>query len=191
MSTRRRGKPSRTGSIGSSAAMNFNMWPPARCVAFVLLAAHYLCVLAIDNQIKIWTPVADLALTRAQPNPEHYLAIGRALRPFPRSKRSRPVSRHSAFQFGPSTLSVRICCCQLWSAPARNDRHLLSPLHPFPTSSSGFPWQPSPCPAHYSQAFGYYAASALRSACWHFRTPYGSSGVGVPFFQSKMCSSTP
>ncbi len=35
--------------------MNFNMWPPARCVAFVLLAAHYLCVLARCFQpVKAW-----------------------------------------------------------------------------------------------------------------------------------------
>ena len=46
------------------------------------------------------------------------IAIGRALRPFPRSKRSRPVSRHSAFQLGQRTLTGRTCRCRPWSAPA-------------------------------------------------------------------------
>jgi hypothetical protein len=31
------------------------------------------------------------------------------------------------------------------------------------------PGGPSPCPRHYNKAFGYYAASALPSAPWHFR----------------------
>jgi hypothetical protein len=46
------------------------------------------------------------------------IAIGRALRPFPRSKRSRPVSRHSAFQLGHSTLTEQTCRYRQWSAPA-------------------------------------------------------------------------
>ena len=37
-----------------------------------------------------------------------FVAIGRALQPFPRSKRSRHVSAHSAFQLGLSTLEGRI-----------------------------------------------------------------------------------
>ena len=34
-----------------------------------------------------------------------------------------------------------------------------------------YPGGPSPCPADYRQALGYYAASALPSACWRFRIP--------------------
>jgi len=33
------------------------------------------------------------------------------------------------------------------------------------------PGGPSPCPHHYSAAFGYYAASVLPSAHWHSRVP--------------------
>jgi len=51
----------------------------------------------------------------------------------------RTVSRHSAFQFGRGTMIERIRCSQRWSASARNDRQLLSPPHPFATSSLGFP----------------------------------------------------
>jgi len=46
------------------------------------------------------------------------IAIGRALRPFPRSKRSRPVSRHSAFQLGHCTLTEQTCRYRQRSAPA-------------------------------------------------------------------------
>ena len=45
------------------------------------------------------------------------VAIGRALRPFPRSKPSGPVSRHSAFRFGPSPRQGRINRCRLHGAP--------------------------------------------------------------------------
>jgi hypothetical protein len=37
---------------------------------------------------------------------------------------------------------------------------------------SAYPGGPSPCPADYRQALGYYAASAFPSACWHFRIPF-------------------
>jgi hypothetical protein len=46
------------------------------------------------------------------------IAIGRALQPFPRSKRSRRVSPHSAFQLGRSTLTEQTCHYSQWSAPA-------------------------------------------------------------------------
>ena len=48
----------------------------------------------------------------------HRVAIGRALQPFPRSKRSRRVSPHSAFQLGHTTLIGRTCRYRPWSAPA-------------------------------------------------------------------------
>lgn len=75
-------------------------------------------------------------------------------------------------------------------------RHLHSVLHPFACLWVGLPWRtftlswplqlgicqpahhtdaardrPSPCPGHYSQAFGYYAASVLPPVRWHFRAP--------------------
>jgi len=54
-------------------------------------------------------------------------------------------------------------------------------LHPF---GSAYPGGPSPCPGHYSQAFGYYAAAVLPSARWQFRAPeHGLSGAGVPQFR--------
>jgi hypothetical protein len=47
----------------------------------------------------------------------------------------------------------------------------------FPLSRSSligdFPGGPSSCPAHDRLAFGYYAASALCPASWHFRVPCG------------------
>src|SRR5215471_14518335 len=46
------------------------------------------------------------------------VAIGRALQPFPRSKRSRHVSAHSAFQLGLSTLEGRMRLERRRGAPA-------------------------------------------------------------------------
>src|SRR5262249_59832414 len=40
-----------------------------------------------------------------------------------------------------------------------------------PPFSQAYPDGPSPCPSYYRQAFGYYAASALRVARWHVRGP--------------------
>ena len=74
----------------------------------------------------------------------HNVAIGRTLRPFPRSKRSRPVSRHSAFQLGCNTLPVRTSRCRLRGAPVGlmgAYRHLRSPLRPFACISCSLPWR--------------------------------------------------
>jgi len=46
---------------------------------------------------------------------------------------------------------------------------------------SASPGGPSPCPGHYSQAFGYYAASVLPSARWQF----------APHCWAKRCGSSP
>ena len=54
----------------------------------------------------------------------YWVAIGRALQPFPRSKRSRHVSAHSAFQLGLSTLEERIRHKQRRGAPASEGHHL-------------------------------------------------------------------
>src|SRR6516162_11943099 len=69
------------------------------------------------------------------------VAIGRALQPFPRSKRSRHVSAHSAFQLGLSTLEGRIRRCRRRGAPASKGRHLLSSPHPLTSILSGLPWR--------------------------------------------------
>jgi len=59
-----------------------------------------------------------LAFSRRKRAADHLpIAIGRASQPFPRSKRSRPVSRHSAFQLGRSTLTEQTCRCRQRSAP--------------------------------------------------------------------------
>ena len=48
------------------------------------------------------------------------------------------------------------------------------------------PGRPSPCPRHYNEAFGYYTASVLPPAHWHFRVlPCRRRGVGVPQFQRQ------
>ncbi len=52
--------------------------------------------------------------------------------------------------------------------------------------SRTYPDGPSPCPRHYSAAFGYDAASALCPACWHARTPCGYCGCRVPYFRCQM-----
>src|SRR2546428_13549369 len=53
------------------------------------------------------------------------------------------------------------------------------------------PSRPSPCPRHYSMAFGYYAASALCPACWHSRTPLPGKVVSEFPHSQRICSSTP
>lgn len=50
-------------------------------------------------------------------SPNGLVAIGRALQPFPRSKPSRLVSQHSAFQLGQSTRQERIDRCRPRGAP--------------------------------------------------------------------------
>ena len=117
------------------------------------------------------------------------VAIGRALRPFPRSKRSVRLSPHSAFQLGQSTCQEQRSSCLPRDAPAKTSGHHL----PFSVTllawiSRGLPWRPSPCPDHYNQALGYYAASALCPACWYSRTPEGQGGVRVPQFRKEMLS---
>src|SRR5438477_9715711 len=67
------------------------------------------------------------------------VAIGRALQPFPRSKRSRHVSAHSAFQLGLSTLEGRIRRCRRRGAPASKGRHLPSSLCPLTSFLTGLP----------------------------------------------------
>jgi len=59
------------------------------------------------------------------------IAIGRASRPFPRSKRSRRVSPHSAFQLGRGTLTEQTRRCRPRGAPVRR------PSSAFPAASVG------------------------------------------------------
>jgi len=95
-----------------------------------------LCATSVDIRIVILTHAFRLAFEAKPPNGSRFsraapldqectradtsmqIAIGRASPPFPRSKRSRPVSRHSAFQLGHTTLIGRTCRCRPWSAPA-------------------------------------------------------------------------
>ena len=71
---------------------------------------------------------------------------------------------------------------------ARMHQHLSAPSSAFPSSPflndvrQVSPGRPSPCLRHYTQAFGYYAASALLTASWHFRFHYWLGGPGVPKF---------
>src|SRR5262245_4744634 len=51
---------------------------------------------------------SSAVVSRSRQTYGYWVAIGRALQPFPRSKRSRHVSAHSAFQLGLSTLEGRI-----------------------------------------------------------------------------------
>jgi hypothetical protein len=50
-------------------------------------------------------------------------------------------------------------------------RHLHSALHPLTCLSAGFPWRTFTLAVPLQPAFGYYAASVLRSTRWHFRAP--------------------
>ncbi len=55
-----------------------------------------------------------------------------------------------------------------------------------PRFTPGLPGRPSPCPGHYSQAFGYCAASALSPAHWHSRTlPKQVKPARVPQFRHQ------
>jgi hypothetical protein len=105
------------------------------------------------------------------------------LQPFPRSKRSRHVSAHSAFQLGLSTLEGRIRRCRRRGAPASEDCHLPSSLRYFLLQA--YPDRPSPCPGHYSQALGYYAASSSIPYAGIFATLPGVHGVGVPSLHKR------
>ena len=67
------------------------------------------------------------------------VAIGRALQPFPHSKRSRHVSAHSAFQLGLSTREGRMRRYRRKGAPASEDCHLPSSLHPLTSLLTGLP----------------------------------------------------
>jgi hypothetical protein len=73
---------------------------------------------------------------------KHYLAIGRALRPFPRSKRSMRLSPHCAFQLGPGTREEQTHGYPWRGAPVgRTYRHLLSSLHLLAPFFLDLPWR--------------------------------------------------
>src|SRR5262245_65199873 len=118
--------------------------------------------------------------------------IVRTSQSFPPIKRSRHLSTHSAFQLGLWTLKGRI-------RPVDGKVHqppwaviCFPPFIRWLPFAQASPGSPSPCPCHYSKAFGYYAASALPSARWHVRAPRrGTCGMGVPQFQQERRSSDP
>ncbi len=73
-----------------------------------------------------------------------FVAIGRALQPFPRSKPGRPVFWHPAFQLDRSTRQGRIDRCRSNGAPEGlmvASRHLHSALHPFTCLWIDLPWR--------------------------------------------------
>jgi len=71
-----------------------------------------------------------------------YLAIGRILRSFPRSKRSMRLSPHCAFQLGPGTHEEQTHGYPWRGAPAGPAyRHLLSPLRLFASLFTDLPWR--------------------------------------------------
>src|SRR3989440_4227271 len=116
-------------------------------------------------------PREAFSLLLPQRRSPQQIAIGRASRPFPRSKPSRHLSMHSAFQ-------LHLCTSRQWVSGishSRTHQHLWAPSSAFPSSPflsdvrQVSPGRPSPCLRHYNRAFGYYAASALLSASWHFR----------------------
>ena len=93
----------------------------------------------------------------------------------------RTFSRHSAFQqefrdrVGPYwgvTREVADSLTALERARSLRCVHTAFSNKPVNQAFTPFPpGGPSPCPGHYSPAFGYYAASALRPTGWHFRPP--------------------
>jgi len=71
-----------------------------------------------------------------------YLAIGRILRSFPRSKRSMRLSPHCAFQLGPGTHGEQTHGHPREGAPAGQAyRHLLSSLRLFAPLFTDLPWR--------------------------------------------------
>ena len=127
-----------------------------------------------------------------------WVVIGRASRPFPHSKPDVRLSPHPAFQIKPS-YSKRAdqtrCLCvpgthqkarlpgprPICNFPVRSvdscfDATAGSPFTMRPVTPRLSPGGPSPCLSHYRTAFGYYAASDIRPARWHFRAP----GTHVP-----------
>ena len=111
------------------------------------------------------------------------VAIGRALQPFPRSKRSRHVSAHSAFQLGLSTLEGRIRRCRRRGAPASKDRHLPSSLHLL----AFFLFRLTLADLHhvlrhYSQAFGLLRRlrPPVRTLAFSRPTPVGHTALEFP-----------
>ena len=110
--------------------------------------------------------------------PETSVTIGRALQPFPRSKRSMRLSPHCAFQVGPATHEGQTRGCPREGAPAGQAyRHLLSSLHPFTPLFKDVPWRTFTMSCPVRQALGYDAASALSPARWHSRVPSRGEAV--------------
>jgi len=136
-----------------------------------------MCSEKVLNPVQTWLPSFSAM---------HHVAIGRTSRPFPRSKPSGPVFRHSAFRTRSSdpfwTLLLQGRSPVLQVDHARVVSHRRFGIFRSPRVGS-FPGGPSSCPSHYKMAFGYYAASALCPARWHSRVPFGSSSIRVPQFR--------
>jgi hypothetical protein len=117
------------------------------------------------------------------------VAIGRALQPFPCPKRSVRLSPHSAFQLGLWTLEGRIRRHRRRGAPVAKDRHLLSPLHPFASLLTGFPWRACTMPWPLQPSVGRLRRRRPPSRALAFSRPTaGRRRSGVPQFPSMMLS---
>ena len=151
--------------------------------------------------LRVWLPVS-IAESRVLQHENAiyllrgptYVAIGRALQPFPRSKRSRHVSTHSAFQLGLSTLEGRIRLERRRGAPASEGHHLPSSLHPLTSLLTSLPWRTFTV----SQLLplGIWLLRRLRPprrtlACSRPTIVGDSCDYGVPQFQHKRRSSNP
>lgn len=119
------------------------------------------------------------------------VAIGRALRPFPCSKRSMRLSPHSAFQLGRCTLQGRMSSCLPRGAPVLKTVICFPLQIRFHEFRSAYPGGPSPCPGYYSRAFDYYAASVLCDRVLAFSHPFRVKRWQSSLIPIQRCLSTP
>jgi hypothetical protein len=119
--------------------------------------------------------------------PTTSVTIGRALQPFPRSKRSMRLSPHCAFQVGPDTHEGQTRGCPRGGAPAGQAyRHLLSSLHPFAPLSKDIPWRTFTLSVPLQDSVWLLRRLRPLSRTLAFSRPLaGQSGMRVPQFQTK------
>lgn len=111
------------------------------------------------------------------------VAIGRASRPFPRSKRSRRFSPHSAFQLGRSTQQERIDRCRPRGAPGATGL----PSSAFRAGSVGLPLE-------WLTLAGLHHGLTITVRHWATTPPPPSlprAGIFAPHRWVKRCGSSP
>jgi hypothetical protein len=77
--------------------------------------------------------------------------------------------RHSAHHLGDTHTVIATHFCGMRPSAVMPLSVHISYLRRHPGFPPSEPGSPSPCPPRYRKAFGYYAASALSPAGWHFR----------------------